>query len=66
LDGMLYITCENSAVVVVIDPKTNRMIDAINSGSTNGHRLAIAPDGQRLYTDNEEDASVSVIDLPIR
>jgi len=66
LDGLIYITCENSAVVVVIDPKTNRMIDAINSGSTNGHRLAIAPDGQRLYTDNEEDASVSVIDLPNR
>jgi YVTN family beta-propeller protein len=63
LDGLIYITCENSAVVAVIDPKTNKMIDAINSGSTNGHRLAIAPDGQRLYTDNEEDASVSVIDL---
>ena len=66
LDGLIYITCENSAVVAVIDPKTNKMIDAINSGSTNGHRLAIAPDGQRLYTDNEEDASVSVIDLPNR
>ena len=42
------------------------MIDAIDSGSTNGHRLAIAPDGQRLYTDNEEDATVSVIDVPNR
>jgi DNA-binding beta-propeller fold protein YncE len=66
LDGLIYITCENSAVVAVIDPKTTKMIDAINSGSANGHRLAIAPDGQRLYTDNEEDASVSVIDLPNR
>jgi len=65
-DGMVYITCENSAVVVAIDPKTNQMAYAIDSGSTNGHRLAIAPDGQRLYTDNEEDASVSVIDLPNR
>ncbi len=65
-DGLIYITCENSAVVAVIDPKTNAMIDAIQSGSTNGHRLAIAPDGQRLYTDNEEDASVSVIDVPNR
>ncbi len=65
-DGLVYITCENSAVVAVIDPKTNKMIDAIQSGSTNGHRLAIAPDGQRLYTDNEEDASVSVIDVPNR
>lgn len=65
-DGMIYITCENSAVVVAIDPKTNKMAYAIDSGSTNGHRLAISTDGQRLYTDNEEDASVSVIDLPNR
>jgi DNA-binding beta-propeller fold protein YncE len=65
-DGLIYITCENSAVVAVIDPKTQEVIDAIDSGSTNGHRLAIAPDGQRLYTDNEEDATVSVIDLPNR
>ena len=63
-DGLIYITCENSAKVAVIDPKTNKVIAAIDSGSTNGHRLAIAPDGQRLYTDNEEDANVSVIDVP--
>jgi YVTN family beta-propeller protein len=65
-DGLIYITCENSAKIAVIDPKSNKMIDAIDSGSTNGHRLAIAPDGQRLYTDNEEDATVSVIDVPSR
>ena len=65
-DGFIYITCENSAKVVVIDRHTNKVIDAIDSGSTNGHRLIIAPDGQRLYTENEEDATVSVIDLPNR
>jgi DNA-binding beta-propeller fold protein YncE len=65
-DGLVYITCENSAKVAVIDPRTNDVIDAIDSGSTNGHRLCIATDGQRLYTDNEEDATVSVIDLPNR
>src|SRR5262249_13893482 len=62
-DGLIYITCENSAVVAVIDPKTHKVIDAIDSGSTNGHRLIISPDGQRLYTENEEDGTVSVIDL---
>ncbi|MFY9838336.1 MAG: hypothetical protein WAK55_18080 [Xanthobacteraceae bacterium] len=66
LDGLIYITCENSAVVAVIDRKTNKVVDAIDSGSTNGHRLIVAPDGQRLYTENEEDATVSVIDLPKR
>ena len=63
-DGLIYITCENSAVVAVIDRTTHKVVEAINSGSTNGHRLIISPDGQRLYTENEEDATVSVIDLP--
>ena len=65
-DGLIYITCENSAKVVAIDPKTNKIVGAIDSGSSNGHRLAIAGDGQRLYIDNEEDATVSVIDVPNR
>jgi YVTN family beta-propeller protein len=65
-DGLIYITCENTAVVAVIDPATNTVVDAIDSGSTNGHRLIISPDGQRLYTENEEDATISVIDLPAR
>jgi len=66
LDGLIYITCENSAVVAVIDRSTHKVVDAIDSGSTNGHRLIISPDGQRLYTENEEDGTVSVIDLPNR
>jgi YVTN family beta-propeller protein len=65
-DGLIYITCENSAVVAVIDRTTHKVIDAIDSGSTNGHRLVVSPDGQRLYTENEEDGTVSVIDLPNR
>src|SRR5437660_5843547 len=65
-DRMIYITCENSAKVVVIDPGTNKVVEALDSGSTNGHRLIIAPDGSRLYTENEEDATVSVIDLKTR
>lgn len=65
-DGLIYITCENSAVVAVIDRSIHKVVDAIDSGSTNGHRLIISPDGRRLYTENEEDATVSVIDLPRR
>jgi DNA-binding beta-propeller fold protein YncE len=65
-DGLIYITCENSAVVVAIERNTHTVVAAIDSGSTNGHRLIIAPDGERLYTENEEDGTVSVIDLPRR
>jgi YVTN family beta-propeller protein len=65
-EGLIYITCENSAVVAVIDRSTHKVVDAIDSGSTNAHRLIISPDGQRLYTENEEDGTVSVIDVPKR
>jgi len=65
-DGLIYITCENSAVVAVIDREALKVVDAIDSGSTNGHRLIISPDGERLYTENEEDATISVVDLPQR
>jgi YVTN family beta-propeller protein len=65
-DGLIYITCENSAVVAVIDRKTNPEVEAIDTGATNGHRLIVSPDGSRLYTENEEDTTVSVIDLPRR
>jgi DNA-binding beta-propeller fold protein YncE len=65
-DGLIYITCENSGVIAMIDRTTHTVVGAIESGSTNGHRLTISPDGSRIYTDNEEDATVSVIDLPGR
>jgi DNA-binding beta-propeller fold protein YncE len=65
-DGLIYVTCENSAVVAVIDRTARKVVEAIDSGSTNAHRLIISPDGQRIYTENEEDAEVSVIDLPRR
>jgi DNA-binding beta-propeller fold protein YncE len=65
-DGLIYITCENSAAVVMIDPESARVVGAIATASTNAHRLIIAPDGERLYTENEEDATISVIDLSNR
>jgi DNA-binding beta-propeller fold protein YncE len=65
-DGLLYVTCENSGVVALVDLAERAVVGAIETGSTNAHRLAIAPDGRWLYTENEEDASISVIDLSAR
>jgi DNA-binding beta-propeller fold protein YncE len=65
-DGLLYVTCENSGVIALVDPAARKLVAAIETGSTNSHRLAIAPGGRWLYTENEEDASISVIDLPAR
>lgn len=65
-DGLIYVTCENSGVIAIIDRATHKVVDTIESGSTNGHRLVISPDGRRIYTENEEDGTISVIDLPGR
>jgi YVTN family beta-propeller protein len=62
-DGLIYITCENSGAVALVDPQKRAVVGAIETGSTNAHRLTLAPDGRRLYTENEEDASISVIDV---
>ncbi len=57
-DSMIYITCENSAVIAVIGIYHQQDGQAIGEhGSTgNAHRLVISPDGQRLYTESKEDA----------
>ena len=65
-DDLVYVTCENSGVVALVDLNEREVVGVIETGSTNSHRLTIAPGGRRLYTENEEDASISVIDLPGR
>ncbi len=46
--GLLYITCENSGVVALVDLAKRIVVGVIETGSTNSHRLAFAPDGRRL------------------
>ncbi len=38
----------------------------IEVGSNKAHRMEVLPEGSKLYTENEEDASISVIDLRSR
>jgi len=65
-DGLLYTVCENSGVVAVIDAVARRVLATIPVGSTNSHRIALAPGDTRLYTENEEDPTASVLDLVMR
>lgn len=64
--GQLYCSCENSGIVLEMDGKTGAHVAAIEVGSSNAHRIEVLPDGSKLYTENEEDASASVIDLGTR
>ena len=61
--GRFYCLCENSGVLLQIDPVDGNILQTIEVGSTNAHRMEILPDGSKAYTENEEDDFCSVIDL---
>jgi YVTN family beta-propeller protein len=61
--GMLYVTCDLSRKLLVIDPKTRKIKAAIDTEGT-GHWDAVLPDGSKAYIANKNDKLfVSVIDL---
>ena len=62
-DGKVYLCCEKSAVVAVVDPHSDQLERTIPVPSHHAHRLALSPSGRKLFTDNEEDASITVVDL---
>jgi YVTN family beta-propeller protein len=62
-DGMLYVSAELAKAVDVIDPKTQKVIAEVPTGSNDSHMLAISPDGARAYTSNVFAGSVSALDL---
>jgi YVTN family beta-propeller protein len=65
-DGTLYVTCDLSRKLLVIDPK-KRSIDAAIDTEGTGHWVAVLPDGSKAYVANKDDRLfVSVIDLKTR
>ena len=65
-EGQLYCVCENSGVVLELDAASWDIRHVLEVGSNKAHRMEVLPDGSKLYTENEEDASASVIDLRSR
>lgn len=64
--GKLYVTCDLSRKLLVIDPKT-RSIDAAIDTEGTGHWVAVLPDGSKAYVPNKNDKLfISVIDLKKR
>ncbi len=64
--GQLYCACEDSGTVLELDPAIGAIRHAMETGSTNSHRIEVLPDGSRLYAENEEDPFVTVLDLRTR
>jgi YVTN family beta-propeller protein len=57
----LFVACEASDTVVVVDVRRRRAVDEIAVGRQ-PHDVAFSPDGKTAYVSNRMDDSVSVID----
>ena len=65
-DGrLLYVVCEHSNSLSVVDLETNRVADEITVGSR-PQDVAVSPDGRRLYVTNRFSDSLTVIDAGSR
>lgn len=62
-NGLIYLCCEDSAAVLVIDPAQDRIVGHIDVPSTNIHRLAPLAGADELYTESEEDGFLTVVAL---
>jgi YVTN family beta-propeller protein len=65
-NGILYVTCDLSRKLLVIDPQKRSILAAIDTEGTS-HWAAVLPDGTKAYAANKNDRPfVSVIDLKAR
>src|ERR1700722_3658397 len=61
--GTLYVTCYASRKLLIIDPKTRTIKDAIDTEGTS-HWVAVLPNATKAYTVNKNDRPfITVIDL---
>jgi YVTN family beta-propeller protein len=60
----LYVACENSNEVLVVDVTECKVVDAVKVGR-HPFGLALDPAGRRLYVGNRWDDTISVLDLGI-
>jgi YVTN family beta-propeller protein len=64
--GKIYVTCDLSRKLLVIDPKTRSIEAALDTEGT-GHWAAVLPDARKAYVVNKNDRLfVTVIDLKKR
>ncbi|HXX11284.1 MAG TPA: YncE family protein [Burkholderiales bacterium] len=63
--GKLWVSCDASAKLIVIDPATRAIEAAFDTGSFGSHWIALTPDGAKVYISNKTD-SVGVFDVASR
>ena len=56
----LFVTCENSGEVLVVDTGTRRVVSSVKTGKS-PFGVALSPDESRLYVSNRWDDNVTVV-----
>ncbi len=62
--GLLYVTAELKNSIIVIDPKQQKIVDTIPTGSPTTHFFAMTRDEKKMFTSNVGAATLSVLDIP--
>lgn len=62
-DGRVYLCCENSATIIVIDPVRDKIVGHIAVPSSNVHRLISLPHAHQVWAESEEDGQLYAIDV---
>jgi YVTN family beta-propeller protein len=65
-DGRLYVTAEATSAILVLDPRTNAVVDTLPTSQPESHMLVLSRDGKTAYTSNVGAGTVSVIDVAAR
>ncbi|MBA2673530.1 hypothetical protein [Ramlibacter sp.] len=65
-DGKLWITCDDSSEVLVVDPATGAVAGVIDMDCHGGHFMCMSLDGSTAYVSNKDTAHLSVIDFASR
>lgn len=62
-DGRVYLCCENSSMILVIDPVLDKVVGHIEVPSKNVHRLAPLPHADEIWAESEEDGQLYAINV---
>lgn len=65
-DGLMWVTCDKSNCVIVVDPKSGKVLGEVPTQSQGSHWILAMADGKKAYTSNKFSPFLSVIDLKAR
>ena len=65
-DGFMWVTCDKSNCVIVLDPKSGKVLGEVQTQSQGSHWILALADGKKAYTSNKFSPFLSVIDLKAR